>query len=714
MRFRTVLICLITLLILPLSIQAKVPVKWFSSSGGSIEQTLGLGDGVLRTAVFLSTVSLSDVDLWIVPELQPFVRLNQTHFDVVEANKYYRVTLIFSVPFGSETGLYDGTIHLKVGSETHPQTLKIELNIADAAATIGPEGGVIEVTDPESPICGVEIDIPPGALDQDTQFSVSYDGLKDRYGLATPPVVVDHPDIQFHENVNVSLPLREIPIEDTTLIVMMFDDELNNYVPTGVLVDVAAGDTIAYFQLSRLCTITTASIWDSLDLYKWEDDEFTSLLSHLKELTDEIEKHIEGGPLQDLEDLLDEWEDRLCPDVPCAVIRDIVAGPLMSNIKRLIDEVVSKLAKDMNICHDLGEDRIAFFPYELGGFDFYRFELETVNKYPCMGRCGGGCPGDDDDDLEFDECRHEFRYSQACLNHDSCCGYYGKKTHLQCTRPKILVPCIDDCLSPLFPICEKAEDCHKLDPNCDGCIDSEELAIAQELWKNGEITILELMEAIAIWKECTSQPVYQDDFEDGVIDTNLWVVGGSKGGYTGCNSGGGQWYNEEIIAADGYLQARATLPTSANSYGSQAWTRTVHDFNDGKNWVINFKWEPDIQTVGQWHNDFHFIEITDDKANCQNCICINPPGDNPPGTVRLYYSNAQDFSPTTWSIVINASASEATLYEGPDGTGTGHQTMTLDPNNEWYVRFMTAVGTSAGYPAKDCRINLYDFTATEN
>ena len=58
-------------------------------------------------------------------------------------------------------------------------------------------------------------------------------------------------------------------------------------------------------------------------------------------------------------------------------------------------------------------------------------------------------------------------------------------------------------------------------------------------------------------------PVYafSDDFEDGAINTALWDAGGSKGGQA-CGNGGGQWYNKEIVAADGYLQARATTPAS--------------------------------------------------------------------------------------------------------------------------------------------------------
>jgi hypothetical protein len=126
MKVRTVLICLIALLILPLNVQAKTyPVTWDPRGK---EQTLGLGGGVDLTATFVSKVTLNNVDLWIVPELQAFVSLNQTYFDVLEANTPYEITLHVSIPCGSQTGLYDGTIHLRVGSETYPQTLKVKLS----------------------------------------------------------------------------------------------------------------------------------------------------------------------------------------------------------------------------------------------------------------------------------------------------------------------------------------------------------------------------------------------------------------------------------------------------------------------------------------------------------------------------------------------------------------------------------------------------------
>jgi hypothetical protein len=202
-----------------------------------------------------------------------------------------------------------------------------------------------------------------------------------------------------------------------------------------------------------------------------------------------------------------------------------------------------------------------------------------------------------------------------------------------------------------------------------------------------------------------------DDFEDGVIDTSIWVVGGGKGGTGGSGSGGGHWYNEEIEGADGYLQARAITPTSGNTYGSQAWTRTVYNFNDGKDWLINFKWQSDIQSPEPWHADYHLIEITDGRTDWGSGLYLHPDDAVLPGTQQLYLSNRVKISPVNWSIYIDYVNRTATLYEGPDATGPIHSTKPLDEILPWYVRFITTVGTSAGWPAKDCRINLYDFSA---
>lgn len=211
-------------------------------------------------------------------------------------------------------------------------------------------------------------------------------------------------------------------------------------------------------------------------------------------------------------------------------------------------------------------------------------------------------------------------------------------------------------------------------------------------------------------KQGTKLEAVRDDFEDGVIDTSLWIVGGSKGGWNGAGAGNGRWFNDEISSKDGYLQARATTPATGNTYGSQAWTTTVHNFNDGRSWLINFKWEADIQTIGKRHADMHGIEITDGRINWDSGFYIHHYEKT--GTKQLYWSNGEKLYPSKWSIYIDSTNRTATLYEGPDGTGTIHSTKVLDKSLPWYLRFITAVGTSSGFPAKDCSIKLYSFSAS--
>jgi len=124
------LVCLLFIFIL-LSFVTKAfamqcSIAW---SPGEIEETLGLGRTKDVSVTFVSSVTLNNVDLWVVPELQSLLSLDKTHFDIVEANVPYDVNLHFDIPYDIQTGLYDGTIHLRVGSKTCPQTLKVDIDV---------------------------------------------------------------------------------------------------------------------------------------------------------------------------------------------------------------------------------------------------------------------------------------------------------------------------------------------------------------------------------------------------------------------------------------------------------------------------------------------------------------------------------------------------------------------------------------------------------
>jgi len=175
MKKKTLLVLFLSLFAISIVARAEnYPIKWTPKK---IEKTLGLGHTEEMTVTFVSSSTLENVELWIVPELQPFAYVQPNHFENIVANTKNNVTLHFTIPFGTETKLYDGTIHLKVGSSTYPQTLKVEINIVDVVKIISTEGGTITTTDGL-----VNLNIPSGALSEDTEITISPTGEKDIAG----------------------------------------------------------------------------------------------------------------------------------------------------------------------------------------------------------------------------------------------------------------------------------------------------------------------------------------------------------------------------------------------------------------------------------------------------------------------------------------------------------------------------------------------------
>ena len=213
-------------------------------------------------------------------------------------------------------------------------------------------------------------------------------------------------------------------------------------------------------------------------------------------------------------------------------------------------------------------------------------------------------------------------------------------------------------------------------------------------------------------------PIIADNFENGIIDTTLWEVGGApRGCGPSCGSDTGSWlfnHQEVIDPTDGFLEANVSGPTSGNTYGAEAWMRTVHDFNDNGNHIINFSWEPEFVDT---HFNKYFIQITDGFISSENNL--HWPDSDIPGTVHLLYDpdtdnrgwdfeNEPNPGMLNWSIKIGSSG-VAEIYDAPDSTGNLLFTATLDSNDSWYLRFMVSDGTSSGFPAGDATLKLYDF-----
>ncbi len=213
-----------------------------------------------------------------------------------------------------------------------------------------------------------------------------------------------------------------------------------------------------------------------------------------------------------------------------------------------------------------------------------------------------------------------------------------------------------------------------------------------------------------------------DNFEDGAIDTTVWVTGGAKrGSFKRTPKGVGHWTFscKEIRGEDGHLQLRVAGPRSGNTYGAEAWARTKRDFNDGRTWMINFCWQADVAIKG--HYDYYHIQITD--GSIPDIGYIHWSLNDNPGTVDFLTSydsrgksrNGKPLMQGTpkrhWSIRIDPKGT-AVLYDGPSGTGKIVSRGKLDSKKPWHIRFMVLDATSAGFPGGDTRFKLYRFTSS--
>ena len=208
-----------------------------------------------------------------------------------------------------------------------------------------------------------------------------------------------------------------------------------------------------------------------------------------------------------------------------------------------------------------------------------------------------------------------------------------------------------------------------------------------------------------------------DDFEDGMLGSGEWVTGGRRISYTPTDQGDWNWSCSEI---DGYPQMHLMGPASANSYGAAAWMRGTYNFNDGHYYTQNFSWNVEVPERAF----FLLVQITDgdniptfEESHWTNDWLFQ----DYPGTYNLLPSwDGESFPPgvtdhlgtspvETWSITIDP-AGIASLYRGPDGTGSLVLEKGLDPNEEWHTRFVVWSATSSGYPAGDGRFNLYSYS----
>jgi hypothetical protein len=122
-------------LLFPQSAQPKIVWSPSSVYAGITSTTT-----VIKSVTFTSDQALQNVVLEAVPQIAGFIQIQPNTLAQVPASQPQTIRLIFSAPAAALFGAYDGTIHLRIGRVTLPQTLKTSVTFA--VVSLPPDPGV--------------------------------------------------------------------------------------------------------------------------------------------------------------------------------------------------------------------------------------------------------------------------------------------------------------------------------------------------------------------------------------------------------------------------------------------------------------------------------------------------------------------------------------------------------------------------------------------
>jgi len=104
------------------------PISW---SPTSVNRTAFPGSSFEVNVTFSSNINLESVDLQFVPEIAKFITVTPEHMATVGLGVTNYVHFIVNIPAGTFPGVYEGTLHVRTGRRTVPDTLKIVLQVKD-------------------------------------------------------------------------------------------------------------------------------------------------------------------------------------------------------------------------------------------------------------------------------------------------------------------------------------------------------------------------------------------------------------------------------------------------------------------------------------------------------------------------------------------------------------------------------------------------------
>lgn len=111
----------------PIQVAVKSPtIQW---STPAVELTLSPGETATRTLTLTSNGLVKNALLEAAPTIAPFLTIQPNSFVTLLTNQPQTITISFTIPSGAALGTYDGTIQVRVGTQTLPQTMRVGINV---------------------------------------------------------------------------------------------------------------------------------------------------------------------------------------------------------------------------------------------------------------------------------------------------------------------------------------------------------------------------------------------------------------------------------------------------------------------------------------------------------------------------------------------------------------------------------------------------------
>lgn len=139
---------LIALLITP-AMAAQTKVEW---SEKRVTLDVQQGNRVMHQLTFTVDRETGPVDVEAVPSISDFVKVTPERFESLEPGTSHSVQLVIAPTTETRTGVHGGTVHLRIGNSTAPDTLKVKINVKEDASDEG------YVSPGEITLTGVSVD----------------------------------------------------------------------------------------------------------------------------------------------------------------------------------------------------------------------------------------------------------------------------------------------------------------------------------------------------------------------------------------------------------------------------------------------------------------------------------------------------------------------------------------------------------------------------